>query len=235
MRVALSTICFNEERFIEPFLKHVPDWVEKKLVLVSSKPWYGKQELPDNSAQIAKKYAEVIQYYWESETDQRNAGQDYLSEYDWIIVLDPDEFLTDEDWATLKDELELATERAFVVEHQRVFWKDKEVYPHTDYQQIIAVRPSVRFIEHRVVDTQYATLPVELLHFSWARTDDEIWRKISHYSHTNEFDKEKWYEEVWLGGKTENLHPLTPETLKALIPAKLPKKFKELLCSPNKT
>lgn len=227
MKYGLMTICYNEERFIKPFLKHLPDWIDEKIVLVSSRPWNGKIELPDETDNLARSLgATVVVNYWKTEADQRNTGLSLLQDCDWVIVLDPDEFLDNNGWNCLKSVI--SQDDAFVVAHQRVFYKDKEVYPHTDYQQIILVKPHVRFTFARNVDRGYSTLPLELYHFSWARTDREVWSKISHYSHANEMDIKKWYEEVWLANKTENLHPNTPETLKALIPAKLPPELEKL-------
>lgn len=229
MRVGLVTICFNEERFLPKFLSHIPDWVDEKIVLVSTQPWQGVNEPLDSTADIARDMgATVVENYWQTEADQRNTGQALLSDCDWVIVLDPDEFLDDKGWAELKRACETVTGEAYVVQHQRVFYKDKEVYPHTDYQQIILVKPSVQFPHARNVNRPYKELPIELLHFSWARTDEEVWSKISHYTHANEMDIESWYKNVWLADKTENLHPMTPEALKALIPAVLPLEIQEL-------
>ena len=79
-----------------------------------------------------------------------------------------------------------------------------------------------------MIDRNYDIAPVELLHFSWARTDKEILSKITHFAHADEFDTDKWYKEVWLANKTENLHPKSPETLKGLIDRELPKEIEEL-------
>lgn len=235
-RIGLVTVAYNEQRLIAPFLRHIPDWVDEKLVLRSLLPWQGKEEPLDKTAEVAVgEGATVIEYYWPTEAEQRNAGQEYLMDYDWIIILDPDEFLSNKGWANLKRALKKSTDHAHIVEHQRVFWKDKEVYPHTDYKQIIAVKPYVRFSEARVVDYPYTEIPVELFHFSWARTDEEIKSKISHYSHADELIP-NWYDEVWLGNKQENLHPKSPETLKSLIPAQLPPELERLnLCKVKKT
>lgn len=229
MRLACMTLALKEERLMPKFIQLMQDRVEEILVLNSSKPWHGEINETDNTANIASSLgATVVVHNWPSEAEQRNAGQEYLSDYDWVIVLDPDEFIDNANWDALYHFLEMTPTRAVVVEHQRVFWKDKEVYPHTDYQQIVAVRPSVRFVENRVVDNGYGVAPVELLHFSWARPDEEIWRKINTYGHAGEFDALKWFSEVWQSQKTTNLHPLTPETLKGLIDVNLPPEIKEL-------
>lgn len=227
--IGLVTLCYNEERFIKPFLEHLPDWIDKVVVLRSVKPWQGVDEPLDSTADIAREMgALVIENHWLTEEQQRNTGQDILADCDWVIILDPDEFLSDEGWENLHNLLTYPMTDAYVCERQRVFWKDKEVYPHTDYQQIILVRPTVRFVEKRVIDTSFGVAPVTLFHMSWARTDEECWSKISHYSHANEMDIEGWYKDVWLAGKTENLHPMTPETLKALIEPKLPPELERL-------
>lgn len=227
MKVGLITLAYNEERFIKPFLQHIPDWVDPVIVLVSTRPWQGEYELPDKTDEIAREMgATVIMNAWPNEAEQRNTGMDLCGDCDWVIVMDPDEFLDNDGWNCIKGVI--SEEDALVVAHQRVFYKDKEVYPHTDYQQIILVRPHVRFPHARNVDRGYGTLPVELYHFSWARTDKEVWSKISHYTHANEMDIKTWYKDIWLAGKTTDLHPMTPEALKALIPAKLPPELEKL-------
>jgi len=228
MRYGSVCLAYNEPRMIAKHLKHIPDWVDDKLVLVSESPWFGEPVANDRTAELAYPYARVIQSHWENEEDQRNTGQALHHDKDWIIVLDPDEYFSDENWAKLKDFLETTEADAAIVDHQRVFYKDKEVYPCHDYQQLIAVRPSVSFVEKRIANKGYTTAPVELLHFSWAKTDEEIWSKISHYAHAEDFDIKDWYENVWLAGKTTNLHPVTPSALPALIDAVLPPEIEAL-------
>jgi len=228
MKFASVAVAFNEERFIGKHLKHIPDWVEKKLVLVSKIPWEGEPEPLDKTAEIASQYAQVVEGTWATEHEQRNTGQMLNEDCDWVIILDPDEFLSNENWDKLKDFLENTSHDAVIIQNQRVFWKDKEVSPCNDYQQLIAVRPYTRFVDKRIINTSYTTAPVELLHFSWSRTDKEVWSKISHYAHAHDFDIKKWYEEVWLAGKTENLHPVSPEALGRLTHPILPKEIEGL-------
>lgn len=229
MKIGLVTIAFNEERFIKPFLSHIPDWVDEKVVLVSTKPWNGSEDSQDRTAEIAREAgATVVESYWPNEAEQRNTGQALLSDCDYIIIMDPDEFLDNKGWATLRQACETGILDAYVVRHQRVFYKNKEVYPHTDYQQIILVKPNVQFVHARNVNKSYSEVPLDLFHFSWARTDEEVWSKISHYTHANEMDIEKWYKEVWLTDRETNLHPNTPESLPSLRDAILPPELEEL-------
>ena len=228
MRLALETLAFKEERLLPKFIQHYQDKVDEIVVLSSTIPWNG-DPIEDHSANIARSLgATVIEYPWPTETEQRNAGLDYCVDYDWVIVLDPDEFISNDDWGRLLECLEKAEAPSYVVQHQRVFWKHSEVYPHADYQQLIAIKPKEgRFVDNRVVNCVYGQAPVDLIHMSWARTDEEVLTKITHYAHANELIP-IWYENIWLSGATRNLHPKTPETLSALIPAVLPPEIEKL-------
>jgi glycosyltransferase involved in cell wall biosynthesis len=233
MRVGLVTIVYREGRLISPFLNHIPEWVDETLVLASEKPWFGK-ELPDDGTIIKarKNGATVIEHPWKTEEDQRNAGQEYFTGFDWVIILDPDEFLDDNNWENLKALIDSNPQNdAFVVDHQRVYWKDGwHATPDRDYQQLILVRPGVRFVDKRVVGSSYAIAPVVINHFSWAKTDDEVWNKISHYAHANDFNTEHWYETVWKLWKPGDIdvHPTSPETLHEFERAVLPPELERL-------
>ena len=45
----------------------------------------------------------------------------------------------------------------------------------------------------------HAVLPEDkaILHFSWIRTEEEIYNKLKSYGHSNEFDWQRYYEQVW--------------------------------------
>lgn len=237
---SLAALCvaYREERFIPKYIQALTDRVDKIVVLNSTKPWFGEELEKDKTAAIARFLnADVIEYYWENEHEQRNAGLDYLSEYDWVLVLDPDEYFDDANWNKLINFLEKCEAPAAIVEGQYTYWKDGWVAdPPRDYLQLIAVRPKeVRFIDKRVINSGFAKAPVWLHHFSWARTDEEVWRKISHYAHAKDFDIQKWYNEVWLKWKPGDMdvHPTTPETLHRLIKAELPPEIERLKLWPD--
>jgi glycosyltransferase involved in cell wall biosynthesis len=230
MNLALEVLAYKEERLLPKFIQSMQDRVNEIVVLSSTKPWQGVGNgEKDKTAAIARSLGcAVIEYDWADETSQRNAGVDYCSDFDWLIVLDPDEFISNEDWDKFMECLEKAEAPAYIVEHQRVFWKHEEVFPHSDYQQLIALKPKqVRFVDKRVVNSVYGLAPVDLLHFSWARTDEEVLSKISHYSHANELIPD-WYENVWKKNRRTNLHPKDPEVLAGLIPAVLPLEIQRL-------
>jgi len=238
MKLAISTIAYREERFIVPFIQHYQNKVDEILVLNTSKPWNGDSNDRDRTAAIANSLgATVITYPWKSEEEQRNAGQDYLSDFDYVLVIDPDEYFSNADFEHLLQFLEDGDPEAVIVAGQYTYWKDGFVAdPARDYKQLVAVKPTVRFVDKRVVGTGYVEAPVWLHHFSWAKTDDEVLRKITHYAHSGDFNIKEWYENVWLRwqpGMTD-VHPTTPDTLHNLIPANLPFEIERLGLWPTK-
>jgi len=230
MKLGCVGVAYWEPRFITPYIESMQNRVDEVLILNSIKPWQGDFDPGDKTAEIAEDLgATVIRYDWKTEQDQRNAGQEYFSDKDWVIVLDPDEFLTTGEWNKLIAFLETTDEDAYVCKAQNTYWKKGFVIePREDYKQIIAVRPNVRFVDKRVVNGVWGYAPVTLDHFSWARTDDECWKKITHYSHAHEFDPAEWFGNVWQSDRLTNLHPLTPKALKEAIPVILPKELEDL-------
>lgn len=237
MNVGLITVAYREKRFMKKFLRHVPRWVDRKVALLSRRPWFGK-EVPDDGTfkEVVAGGGIPILGTWETEQDQRNTGAAMLEDCDWVIVLDPDEFLNNEDWNKLYDFLENTEADAVVAEGQYTYWKNGWIAdPPKDYQMLIAMRPHVKFVDKRVVGTGFVEAPVWVHHFSWARTDEEIWNKISHYAHAKDFDIRKWYEEVWLKWEPsmQDVHPTTASTLHDFIPAKLPPELEKLKLWPE--
>lgn len=231
MRVASVATAYNEATFIGKHLKHMPDWVDKQVVLVSEKPWYGEELPDDGTAKIAEEAgATAIVYPWPNETEQRNAGQDFLMDYDWILNLEPDEFLDNDNWEKLRKFLESNPSSPAYAVKQEVYWgRGFRSDPPEDFVPIIVTKPWVRFTDKRVVGSEWAVLPdIFIHHFAWARTDAEIWKKVSHYSHAVDFDVNDWYEKVWLARKTENVHPTTPESIPRLVKANLPPEIAKL-------
>lgn len=230
MKLGCVTLCYHEPRLVVPFIQSMQDRVDEILVLNSTVPWQGEAEDEDKTASIAESLGvTVIRHDWPTEQTQRNAGQDYFHDKDWIIILDPDEYFITEDWDRLNLFLESAPLDAYVTGNQTTLWKrGYAIDPPEDYRQIVAVRPSVRFVDKRVVDTPWQYAPTNLWHASWARSDEEIWKKINHYSHAHEFDKLKWFSEVWQSNRLHDLHPLTPESLKKAVRVVLPQELDDL-------
>lgn len=204
-KIALCTIAFNEERYIKKFIERWDKLVDKTLVLISLKSWHGNY-LSDNTIEEAKKTnAEIITGYWSSESEQRNWGLARLYDYDYVIILDPDEFFSFDDQNKIINSF--GDKHAYKPNKMNTYWKDTE---HKiwcgNYTPYIAVNPKmVRFIKNRQVQPfdgktnileQHDVINVTLEHLSWVRSDDEVKIKINNYSHKK--DLIGWYENIWL-------------------------------------
>ncbi len=65
-----------------------------------------------------------------------------------------------------------------------------------------------------------------LLHMSWVRTEEEIRRKVSGWSHSRDFDSEKYLSATWRAAPRRwmfmrDIHPITPHVWPALWPTRL--------------
>lgn len=240
MKFALATIAYHEERLIRPFVRHYREMVDKILVLNSTVPWNGPLEDYDCTADFAKaEGAQVFKHHWPSEHSQRNAGLTVLSDYDWVFILDPDEFFSKEDFEKLKlwieeDSKKWTFKNAYCVPLE-TYWKGAyKLVPRDTHCPVIAVNPkasAAMFNDKRGLATEAYDAPFLLHHFSWVRTDEEVFRKLTHYGHAGDFNGVEWYNKIWLKWYPEmkNLHPFDTKKWVETVPCKIPKELEHLL------
>jgi hypothetical protein len=123
--------------------------------------------------------------------------------------------------------------------------------PFAEYPGPIACRPNVRLTLARRTDARLWVVGMRdglwdrlsrrqpeandyigsrdaVLHFSWARSEDEIRRKLRSWSHSHDFDTDAYLTNVWLGSETRwrsyrDLHPIWPKVWPALRVVDLPR------------
>lgn len=230
MKYAVATICYNEAQYIGACIRNWKGLVDKHLVLVSSKPWNGVAFPDDGTADIARKEgAEVVIGDWDTEAQQRNEGIALLYDYDYVLIVDPDELYTkdvqknlidmmnhpiDKDWRTDK------RVQAFRIESMTTYWKTPEyiLSPADRHRPIIAIDPKQLFChEHRQFGTDYVPVVKGTCHhFSWAKSDEKIREKIQSFSHADAIVP-NWYENVWLKWNLKNQSNLRPYGLETSI------------------
>ncbi len=217
-KYAILSICYNEAKYIKACIKNWEDVVDKHLVLVSRKPWNGIEFEDDGTFTIAKECgAEVILGEWKTEAEQRNIGIARLHDYDYVLIVDPDELYTKSDQQKILSELDNPRTEAyrkdrnipaFTVSKITTYWKNYNYIfdPPDKHKPIIAVDPmQVYCTEHRqfklsLNDDKYLPyikpVDVECHHFSWAKTNKKVLEKIQSYSHAEAIPAE-WYENIW--------------------------------------
>jgi glycosyltransferase involved in cell wall biosynthesis len=214
MRVGILTIAYNEERFIGPCIRQFKPFGLDHLVLLSNNPWHGDSRKPDATNDIASELgAEVICGDWESEHRQRNFGLDYFDGYDWVLIVDADEFYSPDDISLLSESLEQDAE-AIVAKNMLVYWKDTShlVSPIQEDRPIVAIRPEQRFVMNRNAFSNIAETNATVHHLSYVRSDDDMQKKIQSFSHAVDFDTEHWYNTTWKQWTeyATDLHPVNP-------------------------
>lgn len=232
MKVGVLTVAYNEAAFIGACVKQFQKFNMDHLVLVSSEPWHGERFIPDNTADIATSLgAEVICGEWPNEANQRNFGLDYFKNYDWVLVVDADEFYTSAGLRELSASLEMEAD-AIVATDMQVYWKDMfhRVTPNQEDNPIVAIRPHKHFTHARQAWCDRTDTKATLHHLSYVRDDTSMWKKISSFEHAQDFDIQDWYENVWLRWTPDmiNLHPVNPPQFYQATKKPLPKEIREL-------
>lgn len=220
MKLAICSIAYNESEIIKAHINNWKGKVDKHLVLVSNLPWNGSPTEYDGTIEIARQAgAEVINRYWETEQEQRNWGLAYLYDYDYILIIDPDEFYTEQDQKILLNRLHNPLDHinrsnrripTFTAKEIITYWKttDYILEPKDLGTPIIAIDPKqVRFSDKRACRMKSSgdgyvdisePLDIKIHHISWVKSDKKVKEKIEAYAHANDFNTDWWYENIWL-------------------------------------
>ena len=228
MRVGVVIVAYNEEKLLKACLKQFPEWIERIDVLVSSRPWNGQDAVnPGRTMDVLRSCADprvkVFLNHWRLEHNQRNFGAGVQNEMDWSMIVDADEYYTPKDWEKLQYLMKTLPQSVKVISANstHTFWKTPEfALEYDNHKPPIALRPRfTSFWEKRETDCEERFLAeVTMEHFSWVRTDEEVWQKINNWAHSGDFDKKTWYNTKWLEWslETENVHPYMGCQLKAV-------------------
>ena len=227
---------YDDSTWLDTSLESVYDACDAIYLLVSDRPWNG--EPGDNSATIAciEAYPDpagklrLVQGSWSSEAEQRNAGLDMLraAGYDYCFVVDADEVY---DTAALKAMMDVAASEPEVpCWHMRMdtYWKEElyRIEPREPLMPVVFVKVgAARFSMNRNAEGAQHKLISPAVgfchHLSYARSDEQVRRKISTFSHANEIVS-GWYENVWRKWDSDrgmtNLHPTHPAAYQRAIP-----------------
>lgn len=188
-KIALIAGAYNEARNMEKFLKH-HSWVDEIIVNDSGSD--------DGTVELCEKYGRtVLHNKFTGSHNQRIAKAVKEANSDWIFIIDPDEFITDELKAEildiLKDGSAYSAYKNRRIEHfldkpllakcwcveGLKFFKKTDVNFEGDY-----------YHEHPIVSGQIGHLDGTVLHFA----SDNIHWMISKYNYASEFECDQYYE-----------------------------------------
>lgn len=196
MKFAAVTPSYNDEDVISGTIKCLKPFVDKHIVLISERPYFGESAPPDRTEEICNDLgAEVIKGYWPLDHHQRNLGIKLCSDVDWIFTFDSDEMMEASEIEKFIKVMEKTDAKAFVCDPV-IYWNtpDYRLVIGSGFQPVIAVRPNVGFAYIRNIDSPFQVTDCVMHHLSWSAPKD-IYKKVTNYAHATDFDGKKWYRD----------------------------------------
>ena len=228
---AVYNVYEDDSWLVDSFLS-VYDACDKIFFVINDLPWHGERvdnsrmintinNLPDPNKKVVVELGSWGQT-WVGETAQRNAGLDLIKKagLDYCLVVDGDEIY---DTEMLKRMMSYAVSRPQIECWHSVmdtYWKSHEyvIRPREPCKPVIFIKyGNSRFTMIREVNARTrAVMPAEVgyfHHMSYARTDEQLLKKITTFSHASEVVP-GWYDNVWSAWDKDknmiNLHPTQP-------------------------
>jgi hypothetical protein len=238
-RQLLYSPLYVNEQMLEISLRNSSIHVKKTYVLCSHSTWNESDYKWDYDTAFINRmqstyHCEFIFGNWPNEHVMRNAGIDLAKGdgYDWVIIQDADEFITDETFNVLKTHMLLNPNSHGLKLPMITFWKDWE-HVLVDAQNkpaifnaLMAVNLSTEshFVDNRNPNDHLRYLTCEsspVFHGSYVLTNEELQRKLSSWGHAKDFNTDEWYNNIWVkwnyNTSLENLHPTHPWIWKRAI------------------
>lgn len=172
------------------------------------------------------------------EAKQRNYVLERIREegFKFVWMVEADEFYRDSEAECLWDwffERVTAGARAASCKWQ-TYWRSVHwrIDPPENFRPNVAFLSDCSFHHGRVLSIPDEKESVEVpdricvvRHYSWARTPEDVRKKLSAWGHSKETNPE-WYEKVFMswkpGDAVFNVHPTTPENYKTIVRCDLP-------------
>lgn len=200
-KVAVLTNAFQEETLIKNCVKQFKPFDLFHLVLCPNTSWNGGLK-NDRTAIMASTYGAnlVVEGDWKTEAQQFNYGLNLLRDYEWIIICDADERYLPRDLGHIIEMLDVCVGDV-LKSNMKVYWKTKdyEITPEQTDFPTIAVRNNINFLQARATNGLNTSWTMyHMYHLSYVRSDEEMLKKITTFTHADEFDFLSWYNNIWL-------------------------------------
>ena len=235
MTFATYVMAFDQGKWIMRNLENAYPHVDKIYVMHSELPWgynpKARETYTNNfDLNVVKQspYMDkitIIEGDWLSDTEQRNhcLQQAKKDGVDYLMVHDADEFYFHRDFDKLINFVKSNPEYDVFSIYLYVFWKSfKYVIINHDQSKVAGKNQTIvnlhtidkyDYIRDVRVECKQIDVPdIKCYHGSYVLTNEEVYKKVKTWSHSADFDGEKWYKEVWLPWTLEskNLHPIWP-------------------------
>lgn len=152
-----------------------------------------------------------------NDTYERNFLSKLCKDDNWIVSVDADEAIPNsEEFKKLVENSD--SNFQLVCTWINLFKKisdDKYVKINTDESFFVATKLKGQYVKCRETTQSIKQLPIKILHYSWCRSEDELYTKLKNWSHSQDFDTDKWLA-IWKSIDEYNymhfynIHPLYP-------------------------
>jgi hypothetical protein len=231
---------YEDSGFMAESVQRLYPLMDSIIFLINKTPWNGvldsqvlqetyrkTRELNDPDNKIV-----IITRQWASEAEERNYGLTALHRMgiDWCFIADEDELYKTVEIQEVLSTIDVEKFSVYLFKHQ-IYWKNRDTVLDMDdcyFPTILYTKPGrLTFTEARMVTVfegkkwdVISPLRAVCHHMSYVRTDEQMLRKITNFTHVNDMTKD-WYDKVWLCWKEGmiNLHPVNPTSFKGTIPA----------------
>lgn len=209
--VAALYVVYNDDEWLPCSIASIYDAVDAVYFFASEFPWYGPpvdnaqmyrciEEYPDPAGKIR-----LVRGSWREEVPQRNAALDRLAQdgFAYAFIIDADEIYDRDAAARMVAYASAKPEIGCWHTTTVIYWKSPRyrIDPPEKYHKPILLKIGAgRFIEynnpranaHELIPPQVGFLH----HMSYARTDEQISKKLRAFGHANQI-RPDWFETVW--------------------------------------
>ena len=233
MKFGALCCVYDDETWLKDSFESIYSSCATIYYVVNDKPWHGPST--DNSCIISAlnnlpdpdKKIRIIKGSWPQlapgETEQRNAGLKLIEQagMDYCFIVDSDEIY---DSGVLLNMMNFASRNPQIEcwhTEMDTYWKSYQyvIRPLEPCRPAIFIKLGVGayFTSIREVNAKTRTIMPPNIgfyhHMSYARSDEQVKKKISMFSHADEIVA-GWYENIWKGWDEDNnmtdLHPTCP-------------------------
>ena len=210
MRIATMILCKYMEDYLVRVARECCKYSEIVLVMNSKSDWPGIiNPIEDMTEHVFKSefdncQVQLVRGTWTTEEHQRNVGLEMLSEFNFVMIVEADEFLLEDDFKLFHDMLD-GRHDAYLAKPMLEYWKDENhiLDPLRTYEPIIAVNPrKAKFYDKRcasVRQERFRQCPIDIHHMSYCFPDFKMkWKMQNWWDSNNGRINYNWYEEKWL-------------------------------------
>jgi len=218
MQLAAHIIAYDVNRYINPMLRNVAPWVDKIYIAYSRRPWGyipASREQRENPTKLSDINlegldcpVEIIHGDWMKDEDTRNACLEKARSegFDWLITQDADEFYPESCWEQLRLALEEDRDSDCIITTWYTFWKSSDYVlffrdgsiKGTNAGFALRCNSDVRFKVSRTCSSEKVKIiDAPCYHYGYVKSDQEMYDKVTQWSHAHQFDGERWFNIKW--------------------------------------